>query len=198
MSEKNEIQNKKPFAFPIVIRVGYEWGEENEGPARWAFMRDSLKRIANEVKTASAKTANKGQYPFNCRISRMRGCHGSDLLGRLIQRCEEADILIFDITQNNPNVLFELGVAIASKRPDSGNVFVFQEVKEKGKKLEPVSKLPSDLNGLFFTRYKAQPRGGYKLEDAQGFRAALKSRLMDVARERGMWRDASAVDVDDD
>jgi nucleoside 2-deoxyribosyltransferase len=45
-------------------------------------------------------------------------CHGSDLIHRtIIGQLDEADLVIADLSDHNPNVLFELGVRIALDKP---------------------------------------------------------------------------------
>jgi len=90
--------------------------------------------------------------------------HGGHLLSVVLERCHGAHILIFDITQRNPNVMFELGVGLATKGLD-GNVFIFQQVESDAKS---APQPPSDLAGYFITRYTAVTKGGkvhYSLVD---------------------------------
>ncbi len=179
---------------PLTIRVAYEWDKKkapNRDP-RWQFIKGVAVKVAKEVTEQSKK--RKSPASFKCRISRMRAMHGTMLLNNLIKRCMDTDILIFDITENNTNVLFELGVALALKGSESGRVFIFQEVNPKTK--NPINSTPSDLQGYFFTRYaRMRTVGAYELIDKIGFRAAFRSRLIEIARERGMWSDAAGVSV---
>ena len=128
----------------------------------------------------------------------MRALHGASLLENFIRRCTETDIMVFDITGSNPNVMFELGLAMALKGPSCGNIFVFQETTPNDG--EPIDKPPSDLAGYFFTRYhRLKSRAGtqYGLNDQSGFRAALRTRIVAAAREKDMWQDIRGVEDDD-
>jgi hypothetical protein len=119
-------------------------------------------------------------------VNRLRGRHATTLLGGILRKIDRSDILFFDISGNNPNVHFELGYAIAQKGQDSGRVYIFSK---KGT-------LPcSDLTGYMFSQYQPSTssgkskknKGPLALVDPRGFRAALISSLIEVAKERGMW-----------
>jgi hypothetical protein len=180
---------------PITVRVGYEWAKEvhPSKDLRWQFIRDTAHRVAKSLEGEAGKL--RATRAFSARVSRMRALHGAMLLPSLLSRCAKANILIFDLTGQNPNVMLEIGIALALKGVDSGRVFVFQEVGAKGNSLQEA---PSDLTGFFFTRYVADPKSphGFRLIDAQGFRGAFRARLVEDARERGMWRDPKGVELE--
>jgi hypothetical protein len=181
---------------PITIRIGYPWSsvEKSSQDPRWIFLRNCFSKVVQEV-SKRAKVAENGRK-LSVVLARMRCLHGSFVIASLTTRCHETDILGFDITGNNPNVMLELGVAIGSKGLNSGRIFIFQETPENSA-VEP--KVPSDLVGYFITRYtRTKENKTYKLADVPGFRAALRSRLMDLARERGMWVDRPLEIEDDD
>lgn len=182
---------------PITIRVGYEWANDVK-PAqdvRWQFIRKTAHRVAASL--AEEATKLKAPQTFLARVSRMRALHGAMVLPSLLARCAKSEVLIFDLTGLNPNVMLEIGIALAVKGFDSGRVFVFQEV---GANNQPLRKEPSDLTGFFFTRYVADQKSpdGFKLIDAHGFRGALRARLVEDARQRGMWRDPKGVQLERD
>ncbi len=179
---------------PISIRVGYEW-DKTAGPRtdlRWQFIRKSLLNVAHSVDAQARK--RRAPRPFSARVSRMRAQHGSMVLSGLMERCAESDILVFDLAGLNPNVMLEIGLGLAAKGFDSGRVFVFQEVEGE----VPVEKAPSDLEGFLFTRYEAVKTtvGRYRLKDLPGFNAALRARLVEDARLRGMWVDPRGVEAE--
>jgi len=175
---------------PIFIRVGYEWDKGEEKNCFWDFVRELIKTCVNSI---NKQQKNKRLPGISVYSSRMRAMHGGDLLGAFLERSKRADILIFNITGNNPNVLLELGIALGIKGLN-GNVFIMQEVEESNK---PISPTPSDLNGYFFTRYKKDKKKGLKLIETQAFLAALKSRIKDAARRKGLWQDTPGLDDED-
>jgi hypothetical protein len=199
--------------YPVTIGIAYDWSSESKtglsARSRYNFLTQSLKQVLDEVSTQAKKSKHAGLFPFSIRMNRMRGLHGGHLLDILDNRLKSADILVFDITGDNPNVMFELGLALGVRGLNSNRVFVFQEVYsgKEGGQIEgaPISKTPSDLSGYFLTRYyydaisrtgKARKAPGCRLVDSQGFRAALRQRLIDSAREKQMWIDADGVEID--
>jgi hypothetical protein len=113
------------------------------------------------------------------------------LLPLLRSRIAEAEILIADLGsdgasgQLNHNVLVELGMALQTDKYISGGIFVLKPANAPS---------PSDLNGILLTEYNRlvitknirAPKKQYKIIDEIGFNAALKSKIVKVARERGM------------
>lgn len=179
-------KNSEEISSPVLIRVGYKWAARGVKDVLWSFVRERIKVCVDSINSQQRKR-HLPEIPV--RYSRMRAMHGGDLLSVFLKRCEESDILIFDITGNAPNVLLELGIALARKGL-GGHVFVFQEV-DAGE--EPTSTPPTDLSGYFFTRYTIDPKKGLALVDSQGFRAALSSRIKDAARAKGFLQDASGA-----
>jgi Predicted nucleotide-binding protein containing TIR-like domain len=194
-------------ARPIRVLVSYEWEKESEEKGapvksvrqhtRWRNISGCLKKIAGAVKTIADKSP--GHHKLEIRISRLRGLHGTALLPTLVERIKRADVLVIDIGSNrspnwaNPNVLIELGMALAANDTDQRGLFV----------LKPDScEWPSDLNGYLYTEYRTDPKEPDRLEllDYHGFDAALRSRLLEFARDREMMGppSASEVDIDDD
>jgi predicted nucleotide-binding protein len=102
------------------------------------------------------------------------------LLSTLRDRIGRADALVMDLAGHNPNVLIEVGIAVAMRKGESGALII----------LKPKNELwPSNLQGIVYCNYDKSLRRG--LEDQAGFRAALRTRILTVARERQMI--ASAV-----
>ena len=176
---------------PITVHVGYPWtkvtAEQKAGDAVWSFARQIIGTASHAVAKIQA---NRGVSTLPVRINRLRAMHGGSVLDVLLRRIRRSDILLFDITGLNPNVLIEIGMALALKGT-VGSVFILQRTDSRGKPLK-VAAHPSDLSGYFFTRYEAKVlrgRSSFRLIEPQGFLAALRARLIDAARERGIWED---------
>jgi len=166
---------------PISVRIGYQWNTDDKIPNKklWGFLSKQFTNVLDSIQKASGKRSSKETFYY--RVNRMRARHGSEMLARFIELCDATDILAFDISGHNTNVMFELGLAIAAKGAASGRVFIF--IEDKGQKLDQI---PSDLKGYFITFYK-RSNNSFKLNDPQGFIAALRGIVMDDARARGMW-----------
>lgn len=184
--------------FPIQIFVSYPWGKDDEKnitvhtDGRWRSLSNLLKKIANEVHIRS-KNYNLGQRNLDIRINRLRGRHGQFLLKTLRQRIERGNILIADIGNTegdglNPNVLIELGIALGLDKLDSKYLYI---LKPK------IVNLPSDLNGILISEYDLK-NGEIKLIDEVGFRAALRSSLLDLVSSKKMIGLKKKVEIEID
>lgn len=184
-----------PHSPRITVMIGYSWAKSENGlgisprnDGRWQAIKSKVKSEANAIKTY-ARNRKPALHKVDICIERLRGTHGDMLLGNLLGRIKKADVLIFDVGSfesgsfeggsYNSNVLLEIGMALALARHEQRRLFV----------LKPQSlKTPSDLSGFLFTDYHSAD-GKLKLSDDPGFRAALRSSLMEIARSRGMIGD---------
>jgi hypothetical protein len=189
---------------PILIYVGYDWGrghEEKGGRggkglnAHWTFLQKSVETGTVALEKLSWKRS-KARYPLRVSVRRLRSRQGGTVLGSILSRIEEADVLVFDISGNNPNVLFELGYAMARKGTESGRIYIFSESEESVSASEGLisdwSRIPSDLRGTMLTVYQKNTVGKssqtvLKIRDAKGFQSALLATLKEIAADRGMF-----------
>jgi predicted nucleotide-binding protein with TIR-like domain len=104
------------------------------------------------------------------------GRQGMNLLSMLRERIKRADALVMDVAGHNANVLIEVGMAVAMYKGESGALIILKPKNEPW---------PSNLQGIVYCNYdKSLGRG---LEDQAGFRAALRARILKVAKERQMF-----------
>ena len=97
------------------------------------------------------------------------------LLSTLRERIERADALVMDLAGHNPNVMIEVGMAVAMHKGESGGLIILKPKNEPW---------PSNLQGMVYCNYDKSLRRG--LEDQAGFRAALRTRILKVAKDRQM------------
>jgi len=140
---------------------------------RWVFLRDLLNRVVDECRTRAR--AAPGDHKLDIRIHRLRGRQGMNLLSTLRDRIEGADALVMDLAGGNPNVLLEVGMAVAMHKAESGALIILKP------KTEP---WPSNLQGIVYCNYDKLLRQG--LEDQAGFRAGLRTQILKVAKNRAM------------
>lgn len=191
---------QKISPWPITIRIGYQWADRDPqstgiSPAeRYKLIKSPIQSVVKEVEARAA--SKKGTRSLYIQIGRMRARHGSELLPRFRELCEITDIIIFDITGENPNVMLELGMALSTKCRTPGHVYVFKQGNYN------CAQIPSDLRGYFVTCFDiVVPKNGprmFKLQDSSGFRAALRSTIIDLARKREMWADRGVTDEEDE
>src|SRR5207248_7221248 len=164
---------------PIEICVSCPWSKRGRSTVpirqdkRWAFLRGLVNKVIDECETRSR--VSPGEHKLDIRLYRLRGRQGMHLLSTLRDRIERADALVMDLAGHNANVLLEVGMAVAMKKGESGALIILKP------KNEP---LPSNLQGLVYCNYDKSLRKG--LEDKAGFRAALRTRVLKVAKDRRM------------
>jgi hypothetical protein len=174
---------------PIRVRVGYPWGRASDGTtlhpqadSRWVFLRNLAVDCGESVRSSLAKR-RPADFSFQLDVRRLRGRHGQLLLPNLLHRIAEADILLFDLgsiddRSFNPNVLLEVGMAIALSQSSSRELFILKSAEQE---------VPSDLSGFLFTVYdRPDAAKEPRLHDRRGFTSALRSAIMECARARGM------------
>lgn len=144
-----------------------------------------LRGIATGAASAVMKMRSPQGASIGVNSSRLRARHGALLLDQIRRRIREADVLLFDLEGRNANVMFELGLALADPLSGPG-VFILLPEGESP---------PSDLSGYLFSKYRVTE--DYSLVDPSGFHAALRSALIDRARQKGVdlsWRNAEPRD----
>lgn len=175
---------------PIQISIGYGWSEHGSGEdglnEHWAFLRDTINRVVDSFMQESKKRPKPINVLKISKPVRLRAGHGTVLLNDILKRIDQSDILIFDISGHNANVLFELGYAAAKKGLIKSNpkIFIFE-----GKN----SKTPSDILGVSRTKYEIhanfkKTKGlKYATLKGNGFRSAFRKALKEVAIKNRMW-----------
>jgi len=163
----------------IEIYVSSPWSKKGKSTVsvrddrRWAFLRGLIKKVIDECH--SRVRASPGEYKLDIRLHRLRGRQGMNLLSTLCERIERADALVMDLAGHNPNVLIEVGIAVAMHKGESGALIILKPKNEPW---------PSNLQGIVYCNYDKSLRQG--LEDQAGFRAALRTRVLKVAKDRQM------------
>ena len=174
------VENFEPIApKPIEIYVSCPWSKRGQSTIpmhqdkRWAFLRALVKKVMDECQ--APVHAAPGEHKLDIRLHRLRGRQGMNLLSTLRNRIERADVLVMDLAGHNSNVLIEVGMAVAMHKGESGGLIILKPKNEAW---------PSNLQGIVYCNYdKSLQRG---LEDQAGFRAALRTRILNVAKDRRM------------
>ena len=173
--ENNQVVAQRP----IEIYVSCPWTKRGQSTVpmrqdkRWIFLRSLVKNVIDECH--ARVRASPGQYKLDIRLHRLRGRQGMNLLSALRARIQRADALVIDLAGGNPNVLLEVGMAVAMHKAESGSLIILKPKNEPW---------PSNLQGIVYCNYDKSLRKG--LEDQAGFRAALRTQILNVANERRM------------
>jgi hypothetical protein len=111
----------------------------------------ALKELRNRI---AKRIINGGSELYEQKIqltySRLRSTSGTLVLNSIRQRIFIADVIIFDITGFNANVMIELGIALEMQLSAKSKAKVFLIAESK---TYDASLLPSDLAGYFLTNY---------------------------------------------
>ena len=129
------------------IFSAYEWKLKNQD-AKNKYSPRAFKSLMLQLENRVIK--NLKDDSVKLRYGRLRATAGTYLIDGIIDRLNNCDALIFDITNYNPNVMFELGIAmVASQQLKSRKVFIICEGKDF-----KAANIPSDLQGYFISFYE--------------------------------------------
>jgi hypothetical protein len=132
----------------------------------------AIKNLITQLENRVAK--NLKDNSIKIRYNRLRATAGSYLLDGIIDRLNNSDALLFDITNHNPNVMFELGIAIvASRQLKCRKVFIICE----GKDFKSAN-IPSDLQGYYITFYEIK-NNKVEFHDNNSLAMSLVSEISD-------------------
>lgn len=137
------------------------------------FLRSLIQKVIDECH--SRARVLPGTHKLDIRLHRLRGRQGMNLLSTLRERIERADALVMDLAGHNANVLIEVGMAVAMYKGESGALIILKPSNEPW---------PTNLQGIVYCNYDKSLRRG--LQDQPGFRAALRTRILKVAKDRQM------------
>jgi hypothetical protein len=154
------------------IYGAYEWNLKKAQGTKKNYSPLAIKNLITQLENRVAK--NLKDNSIKIRYNRLRATAGSYLLDGIIDRLNNSDALIFDITNHNPNVMFELGIAIvASRQLKSRKVFIICE----GKDFKSAN-IPSDLQGYFITFYEIK-NNKVEFHDNNSLAMSLVSEISD-------------------
>lgn len=156
------------------IYGAYEWSNKGDDGAVGGKKNTTTPKVMKEIVSRIEKQASPlfSKHKIKIQYNRLRATAGGFLFESISNRIRKADAVIFDITNNNPNVMFELGIALeVSKNSESFKIYLIHEGDDYSE-----VKLPSDLLGFYFTLYSVK---GDKiiLHDSQSIVMRLKSEI---------------------
>jgi hypothetical protein len=146
----------------FTISGGYQW---NSNSAKLAIQHIS-KHVINRF---DGKNEKKLKYNINYR--KLRSSAGRPMLDSILKRIKNSQVIIFDITEKNPNVMIELGYALATVTSTE-----FLSIYLICKKGEPLPKeIPTDLHGYFISEYSIDEKGKITFNDSGSLRMSIES-----------------------
>jgi hypothetical protein len=155
----------------VNIYHGYQW-KDSTG----RINKDSVAAF-KKIHDSICKDRRIKKNAVNFR--RLRASAGGILFLDIFSMIKNADLLIFDITALNSNVLIELGTAYGYKLSNGteSNIFII-EASEINKKI-----IPSNLLGFFITSYKKSKKN-IVFSDQNSLLQSIKSRIISLMNER--------------
>lgn len=150
----------------MIIKIfgAYPWTVEekeikkDKNKVKNKFSPNAIKTIIDRVNNRIEKIKDENQTIPEIKLfySRLRATSGSFVLSTIRDRMKNAYALIFDITDFNPNVILELGMALEMQQQieNPAKVFLIACADNYNDNL-----LPSDIRGYFLTTYKIKDDG---------------------------------------
>ena len=142
----------------IRIMYGYDWNTQS----------DNYNLICTEVRDLLGKLEKA--YSLNFSFEPLHGKDGN-IYCDICHQIQSANVVLFDVSTHNPNVILELGIAIGTGK----YVFI---LRSKHYKLPPSSL--SDLRGILEYRF-SRKSGSLKFQ--ANFRRSLTLKLIHIAKE---------------
>jgi hypothetical protein len=163
----------------FVISAAYHWPDTRK-KEKTNHSEIAIKHIAKMI---TNRFNGKERYPaINISYKRLRASAGKTMLESIIKRIETSNVIIFDISENNPNVYLELGIAIALTK-NNYNISVYL-IKEKKDKSSLLKDLPSDLQGYFISEYIVNSKSEVSFQDNNSLRMSIESDVKDFYASR--------------
>jgi hypothetical protein len=164
----------------IVISPGYQWtsGSEVMDLKSASVSETAVKKVVESVLKDKGISVIR---PFLV-YKRLGASAGRLLFDGVYSKIKNADILIFDISEGNPNVFIELGIALALQRENmSKRVFL---IGRKNKEIASIEKLlPSDLQGAFVSEYVFK-KGEITFKDRNSLRSSMIKEIKEIYNSR--------------
>ena len=158
----------------FVISAAYHWPDIRK-KEKTNHSEIAIKHIANII---TNRFNGKEKFPgINISYKRLRASAGKTMLESIFKRIETSNVIIFDITEKNPNVFLELGIAIALTKSNY-NISVYL-IKEKNEKSSVAKDLPSDLQGYFISEYVVNSKEEVSFQDNNSLRMSIESDVKD-------------------
>jgi hypothetical protein len=146
----------------FTISGGYQWSSSNAKLA--------IQQISNSIiNRFDGKNGKKLKYNINFR--RLRSSAGRSMLDSIMTKIKNSQVIIFDISEKNPNVMLELGYALALA--NENEFLSIYLIREKGEILP--NGIPTDLHGYFISEYTINSKLEVKFVDSGSLRMSIES-----------------------
>lgn len=151
----------------FTISSAYQWNKPDSN--------NSKKAIKYITKTIIDRFSNNenGKYNYNINYRKLRASAGRAMLESIFNRIINSQVVIIDLSENNPNVFLEAGIALAIEKDNPYLSIYF--IREQKEDLKLPQGIPSDLQGYFISEYIVNNKGGVIFNDAGSLRMSIES-----------------------
>ncbi len=154
----------------FTIVAAYQWKDKKGGKSKSEI---AVKTLTNYLKNRFSNNES-GKNNFNVSFRRLRGSAGDTLLASIAKRIYNAQVVIVDLSDGNPNVYLEAGIALSLliQRQEFYSVYFIRESKSK----TPLPKgIPTDLHGYFISEYSIDEKNKVVFNDNNSLRMSIES-----------------------
>ena len=160
------------------IYGAYYWNniDENQKKSKNNLTVLAIKELIKQLEVRIKQLLKNSNIKL--RYNRLRATAGSFLLDGIRDRIINSNAIIFDITSLNPNVMFELGIAIeAASHINGAKVYIICEGESYN-----YEKVPSDLQGYFISFYELK-KDKIIFHDGNSLAMRLLSEIADLSNQ---------------
>jgi hypothetical protein len=136
-------------------------------PKQEAYTKDEIQKVLEEAIESAKQKLGGGIKDYRIEADYELTEYGGILKAELLSKIASSHILIADISDNNPNVFYELGFIDALKKPT---------IIIKSRKEEDQYQVPSDISDRFYLKYDKINEIKDRLADS------LKKRIEEVIK----------------
>jgi hypothetical protein len=155
------------------ISAAYQWRKQGEKKAD-SHSEMAIKEIVKQVNNVLKSKPSKNGLEYKTDYNRLRASAGKNMLDSILRKMSMSNAIIFDITETNPNVFIELGIAILTVK--SNPDLLLYLIKENKDDKSLFESLPSDLQGYFITEYTVE-KGKVTFKDNGSLRMSLSTEV---------------------
>jgi hypothetical protein len=159
----------------FTISSAYAWPNKDNLNTR-NNSEKAVKRISEMIKNRFNGRNHNNEISYRIDYKRLRASAGRTMLDSIIRRIKTSNVVIFDLTHYNRNVLIELGIALHFSKINEE--FSFYLIKEKSDEKCVIDDLPSDLQGFFISEYVLE-KNKIVFKDNNSLRMSIESDVKD-------------------
>jgi len=161
----------------FTISSAYQWYTEKDEKN---ISELAIKAIAEMIKNKFSNNENE-KLNYNINYRRLRASAGRTMLGSIMKRIENSQVIIIDITTENSNVYIETGIALALEKNNPFLSVYF--IKERNITMPVPNGIPSDLQGYFVSEY-VNEKGKIIFKDGNSLRMSIESDVKEYFNAR--------------